>query len=433
MSIPVTSTTDRPPVPPALPPAVDIPAAKLTDPFGNEPPQAQEAKMPVRVLKTRQEKRGWRANTVPDRPEIAEVGSRFLYVAEQGTVLRRSGTRVVITRKEQTLLAVPAVRLQGVLVYGNVQVSTQCVRNLLSEGVYLSFFTRNGQYRGRLQPPVERGGRLRRRQWDCSANPAFCLKFSKAVVRGKILSAQRMAQAYARNRAAESLGSGHLRLRVSLAKIKEASDVATLRGIEGGAARAYFDLFRRWNRSELEFERREKRGTSNRVNALLNFGYTLLTREVEGLLEAAGLDPTIGFYHLSDDDRPSLACDWVEEFRHLVVDRLVLTLINKRMLTAAHFEDGDDRRGVRMNLDGIRVFCSAYERAMRRPVGDDEEGPGTTIGFRSVLLAQLGRLLDATAGRAPYLTHLEELPAATPDGDMTPVPAPEASSASVAF
>ena len=74
------------------------------------------------------------------------------------------------------------------------------------------------------------------------------------------------------------------------------------------------------------------RDAQNEVLPIRSFGYTLLTRELEGLLEAAGLDPTVGFYHQPDGDRPSLACDWVEEFRHSVVDRVVLRLINQRKL-----------------------------------------------------------------------------------------------------
>jgi len=65
-----------------------------------------------------------------------------------------------------------------------------------------------------------------------------------------------------------------------------------------------------------------KRGAGDPINALLNFGYTIVTRELEGLIEGAGLDPAVGFYHHPDNDRPSLACDWVEEFRHPLVDRV---------------------------------------------------------------------------------------------------------------
>ncbi len=337
---------------------------------------------------------------------LAEVGWRFLHVAEQGTVLRREGSRVVVTKRDAVLLQVPAVRLQGVLLYGAVQVTNACIRNLLAEGVWLSFFSRGGQYRGRLQPPCERGGRLRRRQWERASDPGFCLEYARAMVRGKILSQLRLAEAYGKNRPAESLTTARLVLRETLDRVANAHDLAKLRGIEGTATRAYFTLFGRWNTSELPFSGREKRGTHDPVNALLNLGYSLLTRELEGLIEAAGLDPTIGFYHMPDDDRPSLACDWVEEFRHVVVDRLVLTLLNKRMVGPDHFEDAEEQRGIRLNREGLKKFLAAYEVAMRRSAG--ATSGSSDMGMRGVFLVQLGRLLDALAGKAPYRTHLEQ-------------------------
>ncbi len=410
----VTSTALR--VPAASAPVAPPPSAEAEP--APVPVPERAARKTMRAMEGGpRERRGWRTIDAPARVQAAEVGSRFLYVAEQGTVLRRAGTRVCVTKKETALLDVPAVRLQGVLVYGNVQVSTQCLRNLLAEGVWVSFFSRNGTYRGRLQPPIERGGRLRRRQWTQANDPAFCLDFARAIVRGKILAQRRVAEAYAKNRAAESLGTGHTLLRESLARVEEAGDIAALRGIEGTASRAYFDLFARWNSSGFHFDGREKHGATDPLNGLLNFGYTLLTRELEGVLEAAGLDPTIGFYHAPDDDRPSLACDWVEEFRHTFVDRLVLTLVNKGMIKATDFEEGEERRGIRMTADGLRKFFAAYERTMLR-AAEDEAAPDAVAGLRAVLLAQLGRLLEAIAGRAPYRSHLEAPSQAAATGDV---------------
>ena len=414
---PITTTTDLPASTAAEP--ARAPAADAPDESERTPRKATTSSKPPADAK-----RGWRSIDAPSRVEVAEVGSRFLYVAEQGTVMRRSGTRVTITKKETVLLDVPAVRLQGVLVYGNVQVSTQCLRMLMAEGVWVSFFSRNGQYKGRMQPPAERGGRLRHRQWTQSTDEAFCLAFAKAIVRGKILAERQVASAYAKNRAAESLTTGAQQLRESLERVEQVTDVASLRGVEGTATRAYFGLFAKWNGSDLPFEGREKRGTTDPVNSLLNFGYTLLTRELEGLVEAAGLDPTIGFYHVPDDDRPSLACDWVEEFRHGLIDRLVLTLVNKGTITRADFEEAEEHRGIRMSPDGLRKYFTAYERAMRRSPNDEDEA-AAVAGVRTVMLAQLGRLLDAIAGRAPYRTHLEA-PAPTPDMSVSAVVASEA-------
>jgi CRISPR-associated protein Cas1 len=312
---------------------------------------------------------------------------------------------LLVTRNDKVLLEVPSAKLQGVLLYGNIQVTTQCMRELLGEGVWLSLFSRQGTYRGRLQPPAERGGRLRLRQWERSRDPKYCLEFARSAVNGKILSALAMASLRAKNHLAETLGEGYRILRESRERVTAAESIESLRGIEGTAARAYFDLFRRWNVSEMQFEGREKRGTANRVNALLNFGYTLLTRELEGLIEAAGLDPTVGFYHLPDGDRPSLACDFVEEFRHSVIDRLVLRLINLKRIQGDDFAEDEAKGGLRMSPMAMRRFLAEYES---RLVGEPRnEAGGESSGFRGVFLRQLARILDSLATGEPYRSHQE--------------------------
>ena len=130
-------------------------------------------------------------------------------------------------------------------------------------------------------------------------------------------------------------------------------------------------------------KRRIKRGATDPINSLLNFGYSLLTRELSGILESAGLDPEVGFYHTLDPGRPSLACAWMEEFRHAVVDRIVLTLLNKNQVKETDFEPREDKPGLRMKPQAIRALLRAYEEAMNPP------------GFRAVLLDRLAVLLDA--------------------------------------
>lgn len=345
-----------------------------------------------------------RAVPIESRPLPTESHSRFLHVVEHGAVLRRAGARILVTKADKILAEVSAMKLQGVLLYGNIQVSTQCLRNLLDQGVWLSFFSRDGQYRGRIQPPAESGGKLRAQQWERSRDPDFCLRFAHAVVRGKILAQLDVAARYSKNYLAETLGESHASLRQALDRIPSVASLEELRGVEGSASRAYFALFRRCNRSAIPFERREKRGAADPINALLNFGYTLLTRELDGLIESAGLEPTAGFYHAGDEDRPSLACDWVEEFRHVVVDRLVLSLVNRGTIQAEHFEAVQDR-GLRMRPDILRKFVAAYERVMIG--GDPTTGDVPASGYRAIFLQQLGALLDAITGRDPYRSHLE--------------------------
>jgi len=354
----------------------------------------------------------WQPVDAPLHEAALETAPRFLYVTEQGALLRKVGHRIQITKEKRLLLQVPTIKLQGVVLYGNPQVSSQCLRLLLDEGVWLSLFTRQGHYKGRLQPPAERGAELRRTQWKRSQDPAFCLELAKAWAQAKLLGGRQVAAAYAQNYLAETLGQGHLAIRQALERIPQAKSLEELRGMEGSASRAYWGLFRRWNLSSFAFPGRLKRGASDPVNILLNFAYTLLTRELEGLLESAGLDPSVGFYHAPEADRPSLACDWVEEFRHVIADRLVLALINRKQIQEKDFDLRNEKQGARLGPSGLRTFLAAYETAMTgvRP-GEPapaaaSEGPGR--GYRSLMLAQLGRLLDCLKQGVIYRSHGEE-------------------------
>ena len=342
------------------------------------------------------------------RSRSGEANSRFLYVIEQGTVVRRASGRIVVTKEDTKLMEIPVIKLQGILLYGNIQITTQCIRSLLEEGIWVSFLSRSGSYKGRLQPPHERGGRLRQVQWQRSQDPASALGFGRAVVRGKLLGQKKVAAAYAKNYLAETLGEAHTILRDSLERLDSVESLEELRGIEGTASRAYFDLFKRWNRSELPFDGRHKRTAADPINALLNLGYTMLTRELEALIESAGFDPAVGFYHLPDNDRPSLACDWVEEFRHVVVDRVVLKLVNNRVVQPAHFEVHEDKGGVRIRPEGLRKFLDAYEKVLTGSGDEGEQMPG----FRSVFLNRLAAVLDAVVRGESYQSHLEMTPEA---------------------
>ena len=157
-----------------------------------------------------------------------------------------------------------------------------------------------------------------------------------------------------------------------------AVDLAALDGVEGAAAREYFSLVMQFNRSEMAWPGRVKHPATDPLNALLSFTYTLLMREVSGLLEGAGLEPYLGFLHQVDYGRPSLALDVVEPFRHPVADRFVLTMVNMRVLDAPDFEEGGPGHGVFLKPAGMKRYFADY--AERWMLGKAE---GRT-GFRGL-------------------------------------------------
>ncbi len=180
-------------------------------------------------------------------------------------------------------------------------------------------------------------------------------------------------------------------LALLLHRAEEARDAASLLGFEGMAAKAYFAAFARLLKGGDEFniEGRNRRPPRDPVNALLSFLYAILAKELTIAVQTAGFDPMLGFYHRPRYGRPSLALDLAEEFRPLVADSTVLTLVNTGEVTPASFL----RRagGVALTDAGRRAVLAAFERRMDTLVTHPLFG--YRISYRRVLEVQ-ARLLS---------------------------------------
>jgi CRISPR-associated protein Cas1 len=149
-----------------------------------------------------------------------------------------------------------------------------------------------------------------------------------------------------------------------MTQAESAGDVETLLGLEGAAARVYFENFHRLLRADgraghFDFTTRNRRPPRDPVNALLSFGYAMLCKDIFSVVAMVGFDPYYGFFHGVRRGQPSLALDLMEEFRPLIADSLALTLINKQMISERDFL----RFGgaCYLNETGRKRFFAAYE------------------------------------------------------------------------
>ena len=146
----------------------------------------------------------------------------------------------------------------------------------------------------------------------------------------------------------------------AIIKCQSVSDIDTLRGIEGESAQLYFSVFDEFilqQKDEFRFVTRSKRPPLDNVNALLSFSYSVATGMCTSALETVGLDPYVGFMHTDRPGRRSLALDLVEEFRAIMCDRFVISLINKRIINNGDFEKKEDG-AVLLSEDGRKVFLT---------------------------------------------------------------------------
>jgi len=147
-------------------------------------------------------------------------------------------------------------------------------------------------------------------------------------------------------------------------RLPRARELDTVRGREGEAALAYFSVLGHLilqDKETFRFEGRNRRPPRDPVNALLSFQYALLFNDCVAAAEGVGLDPQVGYLHAIRPGRAALALDLMEEFRSVVADRLVLTLINRKQIGKSHFVE---RPGGAVSLteEGRKAVVVAYQK-----------------------------------------------------------------------
>ena len=187
-------------------------------------------------------------------------------------------------------------------------------------------------------------------------------------------------------------------------QLSGAQDLAVLRGLEGVGSKAYFAVLRaglRWE-GEQTFVKRNRRPPRDPVNALLSFGYQLLTQSIFTAVELVGLDPYAGFFHSETYGRPALVLDLVEEFRSLVVDSVVLRLINKKMLKEGNFEIGENG-GVYLDRRGLKIFFTQFSQRLQTNIY--HPWAGRSLSYQKCMEIQARMLRKVVEGeREAYLT-----------------------------
>ena len=303
-----------------------------------------------------------------------------VYVLEPGSYLRREGETLKVVKGKTVIDQVPATGLKRLTLIGYVSLSGGVLDFLIANRVETVFMTPTGRFRARLALDEHRHVALRKAQYLLLSENEFALKTAKTMVAGKLENMTRFLLLRARQYGDEKLGNAAVKLRATVTHAGEAGDLDALRGLEGLGSRTYFQVFTALILNEsFSFTGRNRRPPLDPVNALLSFVYTMLTNEVLSAIKACGLDPYLGALHEVSYGRPSLACDLVEEYRSFLGDRLVLGLINKKVIRPDDFvyrkkppsnfvdeEEMKAKRPVEMKPAISRAFISAYEEMMKR-------------------------------------------------------------------
>ena len=283
---------------------------------------------------------------------------------------------------------IPLVKVDEVVVLGEITMTASAIHLLLERNIEITYMNQFGQFKGRLSPPLSKNAILRMAQYRAHQDMSMRCELARRFVIGKLSNQRTMLQRYQRRQVDAEMRQSIEQMAdlingldtISVHKVParkplatgdhrvEGTALETILGMEGAGSAAYFRCFgtllndsRQW-----PFPGRVKRPPTDPVNSLLSFGYSLLTNKVANAVQLVGFDHYVGFLHSSVYGRPALALDLVEEFRPIIVDSIVLTMLNKRMLTPADFVV--ELGAYRLKDDRRKVFFTQFEERLNEEV-----------------------------------------------------------------
>jgi CRISP-associated protein Cas1 len=318
-----------------------------------------------------------------------------LFVLTQGAYVAKENETLVVKVEEEIRMRLPVLTLQGVVCFGQVSMSPKAMAFCCERGVLVSFLSEHGRFLARVVGPTTGNVLLRREQYRRSESAEHALRIAWPIVAAKIANAKTVLLRSVRDRpendGAAALSAAAGSLTQLLDECHRVADLDTLRGIEGLAARYYFEVFDSLisqQKQAFSFKERSRRPPLDRVNALLSFAYTLLVHDVQGATESVGLDSAVGFLHRDRPGRPSLALDLMEELRPWFADRLILSLINLRQIGPDDFREGESG-AVLLSEEGRKTLLEAYQERKREELVHPFLEEKTTIGLLPHLQALL--------------------------------------------
>ena len=359
--------------------------------------------------------------------------TRTLYLNTPGAWVGKSGETLTVKEKERLTGEFLLKDLHHVALFGPVQISTGAVQALIEAEIPLTYFSTGGWFYGLTRGHSLKNVLTRIEQFRAAGNPAASLALARKMIHGKIVNQRTLLMRNHLEPPREVLHGMKYFAHAALM----AGSLPQLLGIEGNAAGLYFGAFgglikRRASDNAPESsadapltehraptgaesgsrglfpfypDTRNRRPPRDPVNALLSLTYSLLAKECTLACYAVGLDPYVGFMHQPRHGRPALALDVMEEFRPLLADSTVITLLNNGMLTERDFILS--RESAALTPAGRKTVFSAWERRL----ADGVTHPlfGYKVSYRRAVELQVRLLAKFLTGEirdyVPFMTR----------------------------
>jgi CRISPR-associated protein Cas1 len=316
----------------------------------------------------------------------------LLYINENGCTIGIEENRCTVKYPDGMRKMVPLETLEGITIMGQSQVTTHCIEECLQRGIPILYFSKGGKYFGRLHSTGHVNAPRQRKQ-SALYDTQFALDLSKRIISAKLKNQSVVLRRYEKS-VNINVDEQLKMLRICREKALECNSINELIGYEGQGAKAYFDGLSNLINPQFAFHGRSKRPPMDEFNSMISLGYSVIMNEVYSKIEEKGLNPYFGFMHRDKENHPTLASDMMEEWRAVIVDSTVMSMINGHEIQKEDFVLNLEEPGCFLTKNGIKLYLSKLEKKLQTEVRylDYVDYP---VSFRRGISLQMDTLAKA--------------------------------------
>ena len=290
-----------------------------------------------------------------------------LYITDQGAKISTSEGKVTVECRDGSKQSVPKETLESVMILGNATVTLPVQKFCLEKGINVTFLSTKGKYFGRLTSTSHFNAERLKKQVYLSDNEAVCLEFAKKIQKAKVHNQRIVLKRYEKN-SDKDIKEELYRISIYENEISKCETVDEVMGYEGIAAAEYFKALSKLINPDFSFNGRSRQPPLDAFNYMLSFAYTIVFYEIYAELESRDLSPYIGFMHKIKRNHPALASDLLEEWRAVLVDSTILSLIQGNEVNIEEFTTDEETGGVFLSDNTIKICVKKLENKMRQEI-----------------------------------------------------------------
>ena len=314
-----------------------------------------------------------------------------LYITENGSKVAVKGGHFIVECQDGSERLVPKETLESIVIFGNVYLTVPCIKECLERGIAVSMFSTKGKYFGRIESTNHVNAKRLKQQVYLSDQEEMRVQFSKKIILNKIHNQRVLLTRYQRS-TGKNIQENIQAIKIHENKISHCTNIEQTMAYEGNAPRQYYAPISKMIKEDFKFSGRNKRPPRDAFNSMISLGYTILMYEIMGEIENRGITPYIGFMHKDIERHPTLASDLLEEWRAVIVDATVMSMIQGNEISINEFSKDEETGAVIISKNGVNLFIKKLEKKLQSNMNYLEylEHP---VSFRRAIWWQVSKIV----------------------------------------